>query len=72
MPSNLPLQGGKGFSRSLSELSSSGGVWLVRKGEKMRKVKEKEKKWELLKGSRLNVLMSQKESSLYSACLGLL
>ena len=40
-PSSLPLQGGKGFSCSSSELSSSEGVWQPRKGEKMRE-KEKE------------------------------
>ena len=35
-PSSLPLQGGTGFSYSSSELSSSEGVWIPRKGEKMR------------------------------------
>ena len=35
-PSSLPLQGGMGFSCSSSELSSSEGVWIPRKGEKMR------------------------------------
>ena len=35
-PSSPLLQGEGGSSRSSSELSSSEGVWLVRKGEKMR------------------------------------
>ena len=39
-PSNLPFQGGKGFSQPSSELSSSEGVWLPikwkRKGKKMK------------------------------------
>ena len=49
VPSSLPLQGGKGFSRSSSELSSSESVWLPRKwkenerkGEKMEKAGEAE------------------------------
>ena len=42
-PSSFLLQGERGSNRSSSELSSSEGVWLVRKGEKM---KEKEKKRE--------------------------
>ena len=42
-PSSLPLQGGKGFSCSSSELSSSEGVWQPRKGEKMRKRRGKRK-----------------------------
>ena len=41
LPNSLLLQGERGFSRSFSELSSSEGVWLVRKGEKVR---EKERK----------------------------
>ena len=32
-PSSLPLQGGRGFSRSSSKLSSLEGVWQPRKGE---------------------------------------
>ena len=48
-PSGLLLQGGKGSSRSSSELSSSEDVWLVRKREKER---ENEKERELLKASR--------------------
>ena len=40
-PSSLLIQGERGFSRSSSELSSSEGVWLVRKGE----VRENERKW---------------------------
>ena len=35
------LQGERGSSRSSSELSSSEGVWLMRKGEKMRETGEK-------------------------------
>ena len=35
-PSSPLLQGEGGYSCSSSELSSSEGVWLVRKGEKMR------------------------------------
>ena len=42
-PSSPLLQGERGSSRSSSELSSSEGVWLVRKGEKVR---EKERKCE--------------------------
>ena len=38
---SLLLQGGKVFSRSSSELSSSEGVWLVRKGEKVRENERK-------------------------------
>ena len=34
--SNPLLEGERGSSRSSSELSSLEGVWLVRKGEKMR------------------------------------
>ena len=41
LPSDLPLQGERGSIHSSSELSSSEGVWLVRKGEKVR---EKERK----------------------------
>ena len=33
-PSSLFLQGGSGFSRSFSKLSSLEGVWQPRKGEK--------------------------------------
>ena len=40
MPSDPLLQGARGSSRSSSELSSSEGVWLVRKW------KENEGKWE--------------------------
>ena len=47
-PSSPLLQGERGSSRSSSELSSSEGVWLVRKGEKIRKVGEKEKQLEKL------------------------
>ena len=36
-PNGLLLQGERGSGHSSSELSSSEGVWLVRKGEKMRK-----------------------------------
>ena len=42
-PNSLPLQGGKGFSCSSSELSSSEGVWQPRKGEKMRESRGKRK-----------------------------
>ena len=35
-PSSPLLQGERGSSHSSSEFSSSEGVWLVRKGEKMR------------------------------------
>ena len=38
VPSNLPLQGGKGFSRSSSKLSSLEGVWQP-KSERMRREK---------------------------------
>ena len=38
------LQGERGYSCSSSELSSSEGVWLVRKGEKMRESGEKMEK----------------------------
>ena len=40
-PSSPLLQGERGSSRSSFELSSSEGVWLVRKGEKMRESGEK-------------------------------
>ena len=40
-PNSPLLQGERGSSRSSSELSSSEGVWLVRKGEKMRESGEK-------------------------------
>ena len=45
-PSGPLLQGGSGFSHSSSEKSSSEGVWLVRKEKKIR---EKERKWELVR-----------------------
>ena len=41
-PNCLLLQGGKVSSHSSSELSSLEGIWLVRKGEKVR---ENERKW---------------------------
>ena len=41
LPSSLLFQGERGSSHSSSKLSSSEGVWLVRKGEKVR---EKERK----------------------------
>ena len=40
-PSSPLLQGGKVSSRSSTELSSSEGVWLVRKGEKVRENERK-------------------------------
>ena len=40
-PNSLLLQGGKVSSCSSSELSSSEGVWLVRKGEKVRENERK-------------------------------
>ena len=40
-PSSPLFQGERGSSRSSSEVSSSEGVWLVRKGEKMRESGEK-------------------------------
>ena len=40
-PSSLLLEGGKVSSRSSFELSSSGGIWLVRKGEKVRENERK-------------------------------
>ena len=44
-PSSLLLQGERGSSRSSSELSSSKGVWLVRKWkENERKMRESEAK----------------------------
>ena len=55
-PSSLLLQGGKVSSYSSSELSSSEGVWLVRKLEKRR---ENEKKREELKASLQNLLMKK-------------
>ena len=46
-PNSLPLQGGKVFSNSSSEFSSSEGVWLPKKmREKEEKAREKEKKRE--------------------------
>ena len=59
-PSSLLLQGGKVSSRSSFELSSSEGVWLVRKGEKVREKRRKKKKRELLKGSHLKTLLMKK------------
>ena len=60
LPSSVPLQGKKGFSRSSSELSSSKGVWLSRKwkenerqGEKM-----KQKAGELKASPAKNLLRS--------------
>ena len=41
LPSTLLLQGERGSSHSSSELSSSEGVWLVRKGEKVRENERK-------------------------------
>ena len=43
-PNSLLLQGGMVSSRSSSELSSSKGVWLVRKGEKVRENERKYKR----------------------------
>ena len=60
-PNSLLLQGGKVSSRSSSELSSSEGVWLVKKGEKVR---ENAKERELLKGFRLEILFINKKVSL--------
>ena len=50
-PNSLPLQGGKGFSRSSSKLSSLEGVWLPRKREKMRENEAREKEAGELKAS---------------------
>ena len=41
LPSSLFLQGERGSSHSSSELSFSEGVWLVRKGEKVRENESK-------------------------------
>ena len=41
--SSLPLQRERGSSHSSSELSSLEGVWLVRKGEKVKESEEKRK-----------------------------
>ena len=46
LPSSLLLQGRRGFSHSSSELSSSEGVWLVRKGGEVREHERKYKKRE--------------------------
>ena len=54
LPSSLLLQGEKVSSQSSFELSSSAGVWLVGKGEKVR---ENEKEWEELKASRPKTLL---------------
>ena len=43
-PNSLLLQAEKVSSRSSSELSSSKGVWLVRKGEKVRENERKNKR----------------------------
>ena len=56
-PSSLLLQGERGSSRSSSKLSSSEGVWLVRKEEKVR---ENEKEREELKASRPKTLLMEK------------
>ena len=47
-------------SHSSSELSSSEGVWLVRKLEKMR---ENEKQWEVLKASHPKSFINEKKVS---------
>ena len=39
-PSSLPLQGGKGFTRSSSKLSSLEGVWLPRKCQENERKRE--------------------------------
>ena len=67
LPSSLLLQEERGSSHSSSELSSSEGIWLVRKGGKM---KENEKERELLKGSHLEILLMSKKGSSFTVMLG--
>ena len=53
-PSSLLLQGGSGFSRSSSKLSSLEGVWQPRKGEKEKR-EERKLKQKLLRTERLKL-----------------
>ena len=54
-PSNLFLQGGSGFSRSSSKLSSLEGVWQPRKGEKEEREERKLEQNEKLCAERLKL-----------------
>ena len=65
-PSSLLLQGERGSSRSSFELSSSGGVWLVRKGEKMKESEGKRKEARTAKRFPPNYLMRKKSHLLVS------
>ena len=69
--SSLPLQGEKDFSHSSSELSSLGGVWLVRNGEKIKENEGKRKEAGELKASCQKEILLMKKMSRYSVCLGL-
>ena len=61
-PNSLPLQGGKGFSRSSSKFSSLEGVWLPRKREKMRENEAGEKEAGELKASPKKKFINQGET----------
>ena len=63
-PSSLPLQEGKGFSRSSSNLSSLEGVWLPRKREKKRENEKKGKEAGALKASRQKEILLMKKIAL--------
>ena len=67
-PSSLPLQGGKGFSRSSSELSSSEDVWQPRKREKMRESGGKRK--EAGTTERFPPILLMSKSCLWLQCIG--
>ena len=54
-PSSLFLQGGSGFSRSSSKLSSLEGVWQPRKGEKEEREERKLEQNEKLLAERLKL-----------------
>ena len=64
-PSSPLLQGERGSSRSSSELSSSKGVWLVRKGEKTRESGEKIEKSRKAESFPPILLLSKKLSLKY-------
>ena len=72
LPSSLLLQGENVSSHSSSELSSSEGVQLVRKGEKVRENEKKnEKEPEELKASRSQNFISDQKGLLQSLVWGL-